>query len=172
MALKREMRYVWKDSYALKTDGVKFVGGSPLTIGATVQGASDSSEFMGIAIHNFDVCDVTDNVAVIGIPALVTIYKTTSSSDYEGYSEGLDFHYYPDATTPWDATATFAIGDPIMPTTVTVGSDTYAIWTLATGTSGDIIHAPAKIIDIDVPGIGSGIGYMTILTVPYTFKVA
>lgn len=117
----RELEYWFIDARYVRNPSPTryYVGGSPVMIDSNgVQGASNPDTFTGIAKNSWDV----DNSGTAGVytaaiirpPAVVILQKSSK-----------------EATTPWKTGAgiSYAVGDLLRPSTVTVGGKTYSVWT-------------------------------------------
>jgi len=123
MALKRDIKYLYKISKSYPSTDIFYMGGSPLNIiddelSDTITGGGN---FSGIAMNNWEMDKLGGAGDLIKGPAEVILE--------EGSNEGSDFAIYTDGTAPWDTAQSYGSGDILKPTTQTVGGVDYLVWT-------------------------------------------
>ncbi len=128
----------------------KWVGGSPVTIiGGYFNGASATAELdiTGIAAHNYDVDSSNGRATMYFPPFIFTLVQ--------GDDEDSMMVVRPDPVAPYDPDTTFVNGDILTAGSQTVGSDTYAVWIVAS--SGH--YGMVAVMDTDATN-----SYVTVIT--------
>lgn len=152
MALQRIMKYVYKNSHSCPdSPSVQWVGGSPIDVwNDTISGSGD---YIGIAYHNTEFDQVVGESTVLVGPGQATIEEGTDTT-------AVTAQAFADPVAPWDTTQNYAIGDFLVPTTISSGGVTYQVWTNAGATGAGCY--PAKITGLTGGPAGTNVTDMTI----------